>query len=127
MTGEAADLDKPLQTLNRTVRWRSRRLQTEADPRHVKEVIKALGLEGASPALAPGVAVKGESRRQRRQHRPRVGAGGDHHVPCGRGEAELLVPRPARHYFHHHEILLKDVSAGRTRPEEHEENGSVPH
>ena len=34
----------------------------EADPRHVKDVIKALGLEGASPAPAPGVGAKGETR-----------------------------------------------------------------
>ena len=62
MIGEAADLDKQLQILNRTVRWSSRGLWMEADPRHVKEVIRALGLEGASPASAPGVAVKGEAR-----------------------------------------------------------------
>ena len=37
-------------------------------------------------------------RRQRRQRRPRVGARGDHHVPCGRGEAELFVPRLARRH-----------------------------
>ena len=47
--GEAADLDKLLQILNRTVRWSSRGLWIEADPRHVKEVIRAFGLEGASP------------------------------------------------------------------------------
>ena len=34
----------------------------EADPRHVKEVIRALGLKGASPAPTPGVAAKGETR-----------------------------------------------------------------
>ena len=43
---------------------------------------------------------------------------GDHHVPCGRSEAELFVPRPARHYVRHHEAVFKDVSAGRTRLEE---------
>ena len=62
MIGEAADLDKQLQILNRTVRWSSRGLWIEADPRHVKEVIKALGLEGASPAPTPGVVAKGETR-----------------------------------------------------------------
>ena len=36
----------------------------EADPRHVKEVIKALGLEGASPAPTPEVAAKGETRAE---------------------------------------------------------------
>ena len=40
MIGEAADLDKQLQILNRTVRWSSRGLWIEADPRHVQEVIK---------------------------------------------------------------------------------------
>ena len=50
MIGEATDLDKQLLILNRTVRWSSRGLWIEADPRHVKEVIRALGLEGASPA-----------------------------------------------------------------------------
>ena len=29
-------------------------------------------------------------------------------------------------YVRHRETFLKDVSAGRTRPEEHEESGSVP-
>ena len=68
MIGEAADLDKQLQILNRTVRWSSRGLWIEADPRHVKEVIKALGLEGASPALTPGVAAKLETRVEDNQH-----------------------------------------------------------
>ena len=62
MIGEAADLVKELQILNRSVRWSSRGLWIEADLRHVREVIKALGLEGASPAPTPGVAVKGETR-----------------------------------------------------------------
>ena len=65
----------------------------EADPRHVKEVIKALGLEGASPVPAPGVAAKEETgRRERGQRRPRLGARGDHHVPRGRGEASQYRP-----------------------------------
>ena len=47
------------------------------------------------------------------------------HQFLGRGEAELLVPGPARHCVCHYEAVLKDVSAGRTS-EEHEESGSVP-
>ena len=43
MIGEAPDLDKQLQILNRTVRWSSRGPWIEANPRHVKKVIKALG------------------------------------------------------------------------------------
>ena len=58
----AADLNKQLQIIKRTARWSSRGLWIEADPRHVKEVIKALGLQGASPALAPRVAAKGRDR-----------------------------------------------------------------
>ena len=62
MTAEAADLDKQLQILTRTVRWSSRGLWIDADPRHVKQVIKAWWLEGASPARTPGVAAKEETR-----------------------------------------------------------------
>ena len=61
MIGKAVDLDKQLQILNRTVRWSSRGLWIEADPRHVKEVIKALGLEDASSVPTPGVAAKGKT------------------------------------------------------------------
>ena len=60
--GEAADLVKQLQILNRTVRWTSRGLWIEGDPCHVHEVIEAWGLEGASPAPTPRVAAKGETR-----------------------------------------------------------------
>ena len=62
MIGEAADPDKQLQILNRTVQWSSRGLWIKADPLHVKEVIRALGLEDASPAPTPGAAAKGETR-----------------------------------------------------------------
>ena len=122
-TGEAAGLDKQLQILNRTVRWSSRGFWIEADPRHVKDVIKALGLEGASPAPAPGGAAKGETRSKRtmaastptwRMRRP----------PCS-ARSRRGVPIPARHYVRHDEAVLKDVSAGRTRLEEHEESGTV--
>ena len=37
-------------------------LWIEADPGNVQEVIKALGLEGASPAPTPGVAAKEETK-----------------------------------------------------------------
>ena len=76
MIGEAADLAKQLQILNRTVRWSSRGLWIEIELRHVKEVIKALGLEGASPAPYARSSGQGrdQGRRQRRQHRFRVGA-----------------------------------------------------
>ena len=77
----------------------------------MKEVIRALGLEFASPAPAPGVPAKEDQGQRERGQR--------------RGEAELFVPRTARHCVRHHEPVLKDVSAGRTRLEEHEESGTV--
>ena len=58
MIGETAYLNEQLQIFNRTLRG----LLTEADPRLVKEIIDALGLEGVSPAPTPGVAAKGETR-----------------------------------------------------------------
>ena len=127
MIGEAADLDKQLQILNRTVRWSSRGLWIEADPRHVKEVIRVLGLEGASPVPTPGVAAKEETRVEDNEDStdPELGREETTSVPCGRGEAELLVPISARHDVRHHEAVLKDVSAGRTRLEEHGESGTV--
>ena len=47
------------------------------------------------------------------------------HVPCGRCEAEPSSQDPARHYVRDHKVLLDDVSARHTRPEEHEESGSI--
>ena len=64
MIGETADLNKQLQILKRTVRWSSRGLWIEADQRHVKEVVQALGSEGASPSPTAGVAAKGETRAE---------------------------------------------------------------
>ena len=78
MIGEAVDLDKQLQILNRTVRWRKA-------PVHSQE-----GDQG---------------RRQQKQYRTHDGA---------------FVPRQAKYHVHH-EAVLEDVSAGRTRFEEHED------
>ena len=128
MIGEATDLDQQLQILNRSVRWSSRGLWIEADPRHVREVIKALGLEGASPAPTPGVAVKGETRIEDNEGS----------IDPELWHEETTVFRAVAAWlnflsqdrpditFYHHDSALKDVSAGHTRPEEHEESGSVP-
>ena len=121
MIGEAADLDKQLQILNRTVRWSSRGLWIEADPRHAREAIKALGLEGASPATAPGLAAKGETRVEDNE---------DSTDPeLGHEETTMFRAVAARlnhfDYVRHHEAVLQDVSAGRTRLEEQEESGTV--
>ena len=92
------------------------------------QVINALGLEGASQDPTPGVVAKGETRVEDNDGSidPELEQEETTIVPCGRGEAELFVPRLARHYVCHYEAVLKDVSAGRTRPEEQEESGSVP-
>ena len=127
MIGEAVDLNKQLQILNKTVRWSSRGLWIEADPRHVKEVIRALGLGRRQTSPDARSSSQGaKSNTMKTAPTPSWGVR-RHHVPCGRGEAELLVPRLARHYVCHYEAVLKDFSAGRTRLEEHEESGTVPH
>ena len=70
----------------------------------MKEVVGALGLEGASPAPHP----KGKSTADDNEgkHRPRVGT--KRRPPCSMRSR-------------HHETVLEDVSARRTRPEEHGE------
>ena len=80
----------------------------EADPRHVKEVIKAVGLEGATLAPTAGVAAKRQERPGSKTTKAASTPSGGmrrHHVLCGRGEAELLSPRRARHYVRLHETL----------------------
>ena len=47
--------DKSIRVLNRLVTWNRKGIELEADPRHAQEVIKALGLEGGSPVVTPGV------------------------------------------------------------------------
>ena len=71
MIGEDADLNEELQILNRTVRWSSR-AWVEADPRHLKEVLSALGLEGASPAPTPGGAPRGRPQMRVTKAAPRL-------------------------------------------------------
>ena len=44
--GAAADLPKSVKILNRVLTWSNQGIWMEADPRHVQEVITALGLKG---------------------------------------------------------------------------------
>ena len=119
MIGQAADLDKQLHILNRTVQWSSRGLWIKADPLHVKEVIRALGLEGVSPAPTPGAAAKGETRVEDNEDStdPELGHEETTKFRAVAARLNYLSERPARHYVRHHEAVLKDVSAGRTRLE----------
>ncbi len=51
--GEAKGLAKELNIFNRSARWTAHGIEIEAEPRHAKEVIQALGLEGSNPVATP--------------------------------------------------------------------------
>ena len=118
MIGKAADLNKPLQILNRTVRWSSRGLWAEEHLRHVKEVVNALGLENASPAPTTEVTAKGETRVKDDEGSISPELGPEETTMFRAVAARLKYLWPdARQYVRQHETVLKDVSVGRTRPE----------
>ena len=48
---------KEISMLNRIVRWTSRGIECEADPRQVEELLREIELEGANGAITPGVKV----------------------------------------------------------------------
>ena len=56
--GPGAKYSKVVTILNRKVRWGSDGLELEADPRHVADVLEALGLERANLAATPAVSEK---------------------------------------------------------------------
>ena len=126
MIGKAADLNKQLQILNRTVRWSSQGLWVEAYPRRVKEVVKALVLEGASPATTPGVTAKGETRVKDYEGSidPELGPEEITMFRAVAARPNYLLP-DARQYVRQHETVLTDVSAGRTIPEKHEQSWQI--
>ena len=55
---------KEVKILNRCIRWTSKGLEYEADPRHAKAIIEALGLQGANPLSIPG-AVNEEQEKDK--------------------------------------------------------------
>ena len=57
--GRRDSLEKELRILNRIVRWCTHGIEIEADPRHVKTIIKELGLESARPVATPAVRDPG--------------------------------------------------------------------
>ena len=75
----------------------------EADPRHVREVIKALGLEGASPAPTPGVAAQGETRVEDNEGSidPEFGQEETTMFRAVAARLNYLCPSPTRHYVRH--------------------------
>ena len=52
--GADKDLSKELKMLNRSFRWSKQGIWIEADPRHVKEILKALELENCQSVSTPG-------------------------------------------------------------------------
>ena len=44
--------------LNRRVQWTEAGIRISPDPRHVKDIIEELGLEGAKPADTPMIMSK---------------------------------------------------------------------
>ena len=60
--GEAEELSKEAVVLNRTVRWKAEGVELEADARHVKETLMALGLEEANAVATPCLANKDEDK-----------------------------------------------------------------
>ena len=88
---------------------------------------KTLPLRGS---VAPAEDQRA-SRRKQDHHCARQNASAAPEVTfygsrTSHGEVEPLVPRRARRYVRHHEIVLKDASLGRTRLEEHGESRSAP-
>jgi hypothetical protein len=58
------DLPKTVKILNRTLIWTKEGILMEADPRHMEEVIKSLGLEAAKAAATPCAASRDEEKNQ---------------------------------------------------------------
>ena len=54
MMGADRDLDKELKLLNRSFRWSKQGIWIEADPRHVKEILKDLELDNCQTVSTPG-------------------------------------------------------------------------
>eukprot|EP00972_Heterocapsa_arctica_P096118 14180318-Heterocapsa_arctica.AAC.1 len=58
------DQAKTVKILNHTLTWTKEGVRMEADPRHVEEVIKSLGLEAAKTAATPCAASRDEEKNQ---------------------------------------------------------------
>ena len=73
--GGDPDMPKSVKVLNRTISWTTAGLWVEADPRHVSEVIKALGLEKANVAPTPYARPDEEKNRGRAQEEEELSKG----------------------------------------------------
>ena len=80
--------------LNRTVQWTEAGIRISPDPRHVKDIIEELGLEGAKPA---DTANDRDSVKQEGQRLPCPQHAGCYTVQETRGEVELLGNGSTRH------------------------------
>ena len=100
-----------MRVLNKVVRLTKEGLELEADPRHAKLVVKALGLEGAKESHAPG--VKHADRRWKTDEKDRQEDG-----VCGEeqeeAEAELSVVDAWREGDPDDEMSAEDAKAYRS-------------
>ena len=66
MIGQHYDLDKTAQILNRTLTWTEDGIRIEADPRHAKEIISAMGVERGNGVSSPMAADRGDKAEDHR-------------------------------------------------------------
>ena len=67
LSGDATDV-KEVKIFNKIIRWTTRGIELEADPRHAEIVVRELGLEGATPSKVPGVKADDETEKPRPQY-----------------------------------------------------------
>ena len=65
--GPGRDHSKKINVLNREIEWHQRKITMEADSKHVKAVIKELGLEHAKVMGTPGVKDRHEKVQQEKE------------------------------------------------------------
>ena len=79
--------------LNRRVQWTEAGIRISPDPRHVKDIIEELGLEGAKPADTPMIV----SQSSKKDSDSRALSMRDATVQETRGKVELLGNGSTRH------------------------------
>ena len=108
--------------LNRRVQWKEKGIRISPDPRHVKEIIEELCLDGATPGDTPMIMNQSSNDRQRL---PCPEHARCHTVPEARCQIELLGNGSARHSLrciNHEESRLKPERCGYGQTQE---SGSI--
>ena len=67
MMGPGRDHLKKMKVLNREIEWHAKKITMEPDTKHVKAVIKELGLENARVMSTPGVKDRHEKVQQEKE------------------------------------------------------------